>query len=285
MQKVQVGDVEVTALIDGNVRLPADMLFPEISQDDWAPFKPEFIDADGTLPLSLGAFLVRSGDHLTLVDTGVGVAATAFQLPSGGVAAGLQAQSVRPEDVNLVIITHMHADHVGGATVESEGTFRPLYPRARYCVDRMEWEYWLNDAQAKADPSMPPDLVAACAKPLQENGVLELTDGIHQPAPHLTVIPARGHTPGHCSVLVESEGKRLMIIGDAAHCPAQVCNPAWSIYAGVDKAEERRSRTALFDTIEREGMLVGAGHYFRCNFGRFVRRDGQRVFEPLEQTL
>lgn len=285
MQRMKVGACSVTALLDGEVRLPPEMLFPDIREDEWAPFRPGYVGADGLLPLSLGAFLIASRGEYALVDTGVGLAAESFGLPTGGIARDLDALGVRCEDVGLVILTHMHADHIGGSTIKAEGGFKPRYPNARYLIDREEWEYWVESGAGRDDPSLTPDLVTACAKPLRDSGQLVLTVGEHAPARHISVLPARGHTPGHCSVHVHDAGDDLMIVGDCAHCPAQVMNPNWSIYAGVDKDEERRSRDRVLDTIENGAMIMAAGHYFGANFGRLIRRDGKRVFEPLAADL
>lgn len=276
MQKRQVGDVEVFALVDGVVQLPVQMLFPEIAIGEWEPFRPEYVNNE-QIDLTIAGFLIRSKTHKVLVDTGSGVAASSLELPTGGIEAGLRSLGVGPGDIDLVILTHMHADHVGGCTHFVDGIHKPFFPEAHYLVDEKEWEYWTQDERARSDPNASPEIIDACARPLELSGQLVLTSGVHSPAPNITLVPAPGHTPGHLNVLVHSQGEQLLIVGDCLHCPAQIVNPEWSIYAGVDKEMERHSRHEVLHKIAAERMIMAAGHLVHANFGEVLKdREGLR---------
>jgi glyoxylase-like metal-dependent hydrolase (beta-lactamase superfamily II) len=105
--------------------------------------------------------------------------------------------------------------------------------------------------------------------------------GEHSITRELTAVPTPGHTPGHVSILVTSQGQRALVLGDAAHNPAQFEEPDWVSRADMDPELTRQTRRALLDRLEREDILVMAGHFEAPGFGRVVRLNGRRYWRGL----
>ncbi len=270
---MRVGNVEVRALSDGGFTPPPSRFMPDVPAEAWERYRAQHIDANGNLRLNLGCFLVRSGGQTILVDNGIGPRDT------GGIAGGrlmdeLKEAGVAPEDIDQVVITHMHFDHIGWNTVDRAGGPTPTFPRARYTIQRAEWDYWAKEESAKRT-------METLAYPVERAGQLSLVDPNHQPTPDLTMLSTPGHIPGHVCILIASGGEQAVILGDVAHTPVQVTEPDWSIAADVDQVRARQSRNALWDRIEAEGLRVAAGHFPPPNFGRFVRLEGRRTWQML----
>jgi len=117
--------------------------------------------------------------------------------------------------------------------------------------------------------------------PLADLGLVEFMDGEHSITRTLTAMPTPGHTPGHMSILVTSRGERALVLGDAAHNPVQIQEPDWVSRADMDPELTRQTRRKLVERLEREQILVAAGHFQAPGFGRIVRLDGRRYWRGL----
>ncbi|MBM3141168.1 MAG: MBL fold metallo-hydrolase [Chloroflexi bacterium] len=273
LHRTKIGDAELIALQDSWARVPAANFFPDATPAAWEPYR-EFLDAEGRITLNLGAWLVRSGGRLVLVDTGLGGRPTQMPLAEPtSLPAVLEAAGAKPADVNVVVFTHLHFDHTGWNTVDEGGRARPLFPNARHVVQRREWEYW-----TAADDRRAASRHDAVLAPLAQAGLLDLVDGEHAVTREVVTLPTPGHTPGHVSFVIASGGERAYLIGDAAHQPVQVSESDWCPGADVDKPLARTSRAALFDRIEREGALLASGHFPFPGLGRVATEGGRRVF-------
>src|SRR3989442_6107475 len=122
---------------------------------------------------------------------------------------------------------------------------------------------------------------AACVWPLAELGLVELMAGEHSITRELTALPTPGHTPGHVSLLITSRGERALVLGDAAHNPVQVHETDWVSRADMDPELTRQTRRALMERLEREAIIVAAGHFQAPGFGRIVRLEGRRYWHRL----
>jgi len=120
-----------------------------------------------------------------------------------------------------------------------------------------------------------------CVWPLEELGLVELMQGEHSITRELTAVPTPGHTPGHVSILITSGGERALVLGDAAHSPVQIHEPDWVSRADMDPELTRQTRRALLDRLEREEIIVAAGHFQAPGFGRIVRLQGRRYWQGL----
>jgi glyoxylase-like metal-dependent hydrolase (beta-lactamase superfamily II) len=253
-----VGSVELVPLVDAvGVLGELEELFPETS--DWDAERgrhPElFAGSQWRIPCT--SYLVRSGGTTLLVDTAVG--------PAGlwgwnaewedGLLPALAEEGAAPEDVDVVFLTHLHIDHVGWNLTWDGGSPRPLFPRARYLVQRSDWEAFA------ARPEEARVAFDRCVRPLADLGVAELLDGDRTLDPVLSVLHTPGHTPGSQSLLVRSGAAAVLLWGDVANHPAQVDRPDWG--PGSDALPEvaRQTRRRLLDRLETEAIWLAPSHF------------------------
>ena len=272
----QVGNATLVALQDSWATLSPAAFFGAVKAAAWEPYR-ELLDDDGNMLLNIGAWLVRSGGQTILIDTGIGGRPVRMPLrETTELPAVMRAAGVAPEEADIVVLSHLHFDHTGWNTVDTDGGPRPLFAGARYVVQRREWEHWTGGDSERQ--SVRYDDVLA---PLERADLLDLVDGEREITPELVAILTPGHTPGHMSLILASGGERAYVVGDVAHHPVQVTEPSWSPNADIDPRESAATRAALFDRIEREHALVASGHFAFPGLGRVIR-DGERLrFQPL----
>ena len=274
---VRVGDVEIMQLSDGILEFDLCNFFPTIPGEEWTQYE-SYLTHEHKVRFNLGSYLIRSAGRTILVDTGLGPRpADTPDVPWGELMRSFAASGVRPDEVNMVVMTHLHRDHVGWNVLREGQRYVPTFPNARYWRSRKDWETsHLPDVQPQRYPNAP-----TCVWPLEELGLIEFMDGEHSITRELTAVPTPGHTPGHVSILITSQGQRALVLGDAAHSPAQVEEPDWVSRADMDPELTRQTRKALLDRLEREQILVAAGHFESPGFGRIVRLDGRRYWRGL----
>ena len=258
-----VGSVELVSLTDGQGGGAPTAIFPTSISDVWPEEFPELIDGNGLIHPRYGSVALRSEGKLIVVDTGAGS-------PEGRLLGELEAKVVNRDEVDLVVLTHLHGDHIGGNLIDG----RPAFPNARYLVSRADWDYWtapnvLNDNSA----------VQEQAAPLEGLNVLDLIEGEFAVTGELTTLPTPGHTPGHISLVIQSAGERGFILGDVAHSPAQAEYTDWSSAFDIDSEMSLVTRRAIFDRLEADGSLISAGHMPEQGFGRLVREGGRRIWK------
>ncbi len=271
MKSITVGRGEITALTDvEGAFFRLDRIFPGVTQSQWEPYLRRypwaFADHE-TLIGRVGSYLLRCPDRTVLVDTGVGPQPMGV---GGGLLADLESAGVHVTDIDTVFLTHLHGDHLGWS-LRSDG--EPVFPEARYVTQAVEWEV------------SAPYLGRAIAA-LDELGVLDLLDGEEIVGEELTAIPTPGHSPGHSSLLVSSDGEQALVAGDAIVHPAQVAEPTWNVHFDMDKEQAARTREMLLAWLEADGITVAAGHIPGSGFGRVVRdggEDGRRYWLALEK--
>lgn len=284
--RLSIGNVEVLALSDAVVDYPWPLteIYPSVPLEAWAPYRERYPGAFGgenVYRSDYGCYLVHSGGRTILVDTGMGPAtaplAMAFQR-AGELLPKLRAAGVSPEEIELVVLTHLHPDHVGWALTPEGNTYRPTFPRARYLVHRADWEaFQIPEVQAH----FPFPYVDQTITPLQVLGVLELVEGEHRITDELTTLHTPGHTPGHMSILVASGGEHGVLLGDVAIHPAQITEPAWNTMFEMLPEVAIATRQRLLDRIEAEGLRVVACHFPEPGFGQVVRLAGRRSWQAL----
>jgi glyoxylase-like metal-dependent hydrolase (beta-lactamase superfamily II) len=260
-----VGNVTLVSLTDGHGGGAPTDVFPDSSIKVWRSEYADLLDESGGIRLRYGSLAVRSGGKLVIVDTGL-------QAPDGTLLRQMDQKGVDREAVDLVVLTHLHPDHVGWNM--SDG--RPTFPRARYLVPRDDWDYWSQPSVLK-DSAHVRDQVM----PLAELNVMDLIEGEYAVTDELTTIETPGHTPGHISLVIASGGQRGFILGDVVHSPAQAQHTDWNPGFDIDGATSRRTRHTVLDRLESDGSLVSSGHYPDPGFGRFVRVGGRRIWQGI----
>lgn len=275
--QMTVGNVNIMALSDGTFRGSAKETFSDVPDHVWGcgcstPSSAPMLDTN------LGSYLVRSGGRTLLVDTGVG------PLPAddGGSVWGLlmdefQAQGIDVNEVDVVFMTHLHFDHVGWNLRKEDGKYVPTFPRARYITSAIDWNFFRHQPDAEEKYFYRPDPV----EPMEDLGIVDLIEGEYHLTEELTAIPTPGHTPGHMSVLISSQGERGLILGDVAHHPLQVHETDWKNNADVDHDRARKTRQAVMKRVEEEGLKMAAGHFPAPGFGRIVRLNGKRYWQTM----
>lgn len=260
-----IGELQVTALFDGVIHLPRQRLsaieperFGELLQ---RRFVPETSDGVQT---AVNAYLVRTDKQLVLVDTG---AAQCFGPSLGHVQENLRQAGQAPEQVDVVLLTHAHPDHLCGL-LDGEG--RPAYPNATVWLATEDADFWLDPAsEAKVAESMRPMLQMArrAVAPYEATGRLrrfktgDFKAGDTLPA-GLTAVPSRGHTPGHTSYLFDGgKGERLLVWGDIVHFHAvQFVQPEASFEYDADRAQAIATRRALLKEVATKRWWVAGAH-------------------------
>ena len=284
-----VGNVEVSHLYDlvADMPMTLDQLFPTVPAEAWEPYRREYpglFGSGNTWRYHAGCYLVRSRGRTLLVDTGVGPSSLglATWLKTGGkLPDRLRAAGVSPEDVETVVFTHLHPDHVGWNLQRDGGQHRPTFPRARYVAHRADWETFHRLEVQRAMEGVAPGFVQETLTPLEALGVLDLADGERSLTEEVTALHTPGHTPGSMSLLITSGGERAIIVGDAVAHPAQVEHPDWGFAFDFDGEVALRTRNQLLERIEAEGLTMTACHFPEPGFGRVVRLEGHRVWQAL----
>ena len=256
---MKIGALEITPLVDGEFSAKPTDMYPSTTEIDWEPHK-RWLKHDGTLELSIGCFLVRTGDRRILVDAGLGtIKAPGFT--GGRLIDELAKVDLKPDDITDVVFTHLHFDHVGWATQHGE----IIFTSATYRCDTKDWVHFVG-----------PDETGEGARklaPITER--LETFDGQVTLAPGLDTLPTPGHTPGHTALVISSGTERVILLGDAAHCPMELEESEWEGLGDVDKALAKRTRNAMLDELEKPGTIASAAHFPGLEFGRVLRGEGK----------
>lgn len=267
----KIGDVEVVSLLDGEVAFPVlefAKFFDGASPEAIAPLNDKARMPAGGFPLLVSAFLVRSGDRLILIDTG---AADKFQPPHfGKVPAAIKAAGYQLSDVDTVLVTHMHGDHVGGLV---DGAGNALYPNAELVMSDVEHRFWTDDSNAARVAEVQKPFFAlskAVLAPYAKQ--IRLFSGTAEVAPGIVPVPLPGHTPGHTGFLINSGPGQLLVWGDALHVAAwQFDRPEWRMAFDIDAEAGVATRLRVLDMASAERLLVGGMHLPFPSFAHVAR--------------
>lgn len=239
--------------------------------------RPDFADEQGVLHLASHSFAVEVNGMKVLVDTGIGNgkprANPAWHNLDSDYESRLVAAGFAPESVDLVVLTHLHADHVGWNTRADGDGWVPTFPNARYLTTRTEWDYWAGVDMEEARRQMFRDSV----HPVHDAGLLDfidVTDGGTDIAPGLRLLPAPGHTPGQVAVELSSGDERALITGDSIHHPVQMSHPDLCSCVDIDPVRAVRTRTETLESLAGTSTLLIGSHFPPPTAGR-VQRQGQ----------
>ncbi|MBO9198601.1 MBL fold metallo-hydrolase [Rhizobium sp. 16-449-1b] len=265
--RLKVGAFEVTALSDGTLDLPADKLLSSSSEDTRNALAASHL----TVPVetSFNSYLINTGERLILIDTGGGAL---FGSRLGNLVANMKTAGYTPDQVDDVLLTHLHPDHVGGLV--KDGAL--VFPKAIVHADRHDSEYWLSD-ENKAKLGDPDGFFAgavASLRPYIEKDRFKAFDGDTQFFSGISATTAYGHTPGSIVYAIESEGKKLLVIGDLIHVGSvQFAKPEVTIAFDTDRAEAVETRRTVFEHAAQSGAILGGAHIAFPGLGT-VRANG-----------
>jgi glyoxylase-like metal-dependent hydrolase (beta-lactamase superfamily II) len=273
--RIAFGDVEIVRLLAGKIRVDGGAMFGVVPRSVWAAKAPP--DVENRVTLALNCYLVRAPDTTILLDTGVGPDlarrhADLYAYESGpGLLPALAELGLRPEDIDVVVHSHLHFDHCGGDTVRTAaGGWAPVFPRARYVVQRGEWDQAMDPVE-RDRPSYRPRRL----KVLAEAGRLALLDGDTTVAAGAEAVVLSGHTAFHQGVKIASGGRSFVYLADAVPTTAHIDLDAIMSY-DLYPVDTFNSKKALLARAEAEGWILGFGHDLARPFAR-LRRDGPRL--------
>ncbi|MCE0763500.1 MBL fold metallo-hydrolase [Pseudonocardia kujensis] len=275
LHSLQVGETKLTWIPDGIHHVRALEHYPKSTPEFWEVHS-QYIDENDWLVMSIGGLLVQTGGRNVVIDTGFGPRSVAdISVMSGGshhgdmfggeLLQGLASAGVPANNVDMVVLSHLHPDHIGWtSTVDADGNHTPTFVNADYLVGDVEWDYWSSGPVA-GRPGAPTKLELDSI-----SSRLTLLDGASTPAPGLTVMPTPGHTPGHLSFVVSSGEERVIVLGDAVHCPAEISDTEMDFVFDIDYDLARRSKEALIRELEQPGTHMAGGHFPDAVFGRLL---------------
>lgn len=274
MYRQNIGDVTIDAVTDGFIRFP--LTIPGADMARYA----EIGGFEGEIMLCpITTFVIRVGGRTIVVDTGMGpnmgrLGKMGMTGEVGLLPASLGAAGVPLDSVDTVVFTHLHSDHIGwNVSDDGSGGTVPTFPNARYVVHEVE----LANADTVAGRSDARRLV----HDLVDRGSIMPVPGDHEVAPGVHLSPTPGHTAGHVAILVYSGGQGAVITGDAAHHPGELEEPDVAPSGDFDREASARSRVALVERIEQEGLLVLGGHFPAPHGGHLTRVEGKRRWVSL----
>jgi glyoxylase-like metal-dependent hydrolase (beta-lactamase superfamily II) len=269
-----VGKVTITKIVELETVGSTRFILPLASNDEiqkmpW--LTPHFATGEGRLKMSIHALMLETPTRRIMVDTGLGNDKQGRNVPTWNNRTDpfldtLTKAGFPPDSIDTVLCTHLHVDHVGWNTTLVGGTWVPTFANARYLFGKIEYEHW-------RDHSDTPDKVAVFAdsvQPIAEAGKADLVPGDHRLSDEITLIPTPGHSPGHVSVHIRSDGETGLLTGDVAHHPCQMAHLDWSSTADSDPGQSAVTRRELFGRFADTPTLVIGGHFGAGH----IRRDG-----------
>ena len=233
---------------------------------------PHFANEEGRLKMSIHALVVETPSRRIVVDTGLGNDKQGRTVPTWNnrndpFLEKMADAGFPPDSIDTVLCTHLHVDHVGWNTRLVDGKWLPTFTNARYVFGTTEYEYW-------RDHSEEPDKIAVfndSVKPVVDAGLADLVASDYRLCNEITLIPTPGHSPGHMSLYIQSDGETGLLTGDVAHHPCQMAHVDWSSTADFDAVQSSATRRALFSRFADTPTLVIGGHF---SAGR-IQRDGE----------
>ncbi|SFJ44944.1 Glyoxylase, beta-lactamase superfamily II [Amycolatopsis sacchari] len=288
MHSITLGEVTVTRVWEyyGPVDMTPDVFFPDAPGEAWADHRswlvPQFLDGEtGIVNSAIQTWLLRSEGKTILVDTGVGndkerPYAAVWNRLDTDFLANLARAGVRPEDVDLVINTHLHIDHVGWNTYLQDRSWVPTFPNATYLIPKPDFDFWNPENEhptvlGRGNQNVFEDSVA----PVHQAGQTLLWDGSHRIDGNLRLDLAPGHTPGSSVLTLESGTDRALFVGDLMHNPVQIVHPDTNSCFCEDPGQARATRRKLLGWAADNNALVFPAH-FGGGGGAEVTRDGER---------
>jgi glyoxylase-like metal-dependent hydrolase (beta-lactamase superfamily II) len=279
MNSWQIGKVTITRVVEMEITGGSRFILPEATRDAIKPIEwltPHFADADGNLIMSIHALIIDTGERRIIVDTCIGNDKqrsipnwTNLQLPF---LADLQAAGYSRESIDTVLCTHLHVDHVGWNTMLVDGKWLPTFPNARYLMGETEYRYWDDAEKSDGNDPLNGGVMEDSVRPVFDAGLVDLVETSHRVCDEIYLEPTPGHTPGHVSVNIVSEGQHALITGDCIHHPCQMSQLDWCSSADYDRTISRNTRRHLLEQhVDSDTLIIGT--HFATPTAGYIRRD------------
>jgi len=251
-------------------------LYTNKEREDWKEHE-QFLDpCTGNYVNTLGGFLIRSGDRVIVLDTGIG-SKPMYPWLGGGFRSSLLSKGVAPGDVTDVVFSHLHLDHIGWAAQHG----KPFFSNATYRCDRRDWDFFVSP-----DYEMP-EWESSTSNPAEDSAAnrlapvasrMEFFEGSQGLFPGISTIESSGHTPGSTVLLLESGGEKGLLLGDLVHSEPELYDDNWDFVNHVDHDAGRESIEKIRKLILDEVIPFAAAHFTGMRWGRLTRN---RVGDPL----
>jgi glyoxylase-like metal-dependent hydrolase (beta-lactamase superfamily II) len=279
----KIGDVTLTRIEEQMMALPPAYLFPRASdelpaRDRWA------LDSDAQLRISIHALGIEEQGRKVIVDTCFGPGPLPEGMEAlcddGSFLGRLSDAGFGRPDVDVVICTHLHVDHVGWNTTIENGKRVPTFSNARYLMSRLEFEHW-NGASEEQRRAGGVVMFDDAVTPLADHGVIDLPELPHRLSEAIELVPTPGHSPGHLSVRITSRDQTAFITGDCAHSPIQFAEPDWFAMNDTDPEASSSTRHRLISELVDRPVLIIGTHFPPPTAGHLVTTDTGVHFRPL----
>ncbi|KJC43179.1 MBL fold metallo-hydrolase [Bradyrhizobium sp. LTSP857] len=279
----KVGRVKITKMVELETVGSTRFILPLASNDEVQKLPwliPDFATEEGRLKMSIHSLVVETPSQRIVVDTGLGNDKQGRSVPiwnnrTTPFLEMMSAAGFPPDSIDTVLCTHLHVDHVGWNTKLVDGKWVPTFPKARYVFGRTEYEHWRDHSTAPDKQAVFNDSV----KPIVDADRADLIPSDHQLCEEISMIATPGHSAGHMSVLIRSEGEQGLLAGDVAHHPCQMAHLDWSSTPDFDQTQSAATRRELFARFADTPTLVIGGHFSAGH----IRREGDAFrFEALQ---
>jgi len=279
VQLFSIGNIRLAKVVESLEPTSPRFLYVDKRKEDFDPhldwLQPHFVDAEKRILLSIHTFLIQTTHHTIVIDTCIGNDKQNLEFPNWNARQGLflrdlAAVGCAPESVDYVFCTHMHIDHTGWNTRLRDGRWTTTFPNATYLFNKREWEHWQDDPSPADHAVVQQNIV-----PIIEAGQVQWVENSWGIDDEVTLMPTPGHTPGHCSVHLRSNGQEAIITGDMLVHPVQIAEPQWSQQADVDKALAIETRTQFIDRYCDSATLI-LGTHFNTPTGIYIVSQGER---------
>jgi glyoxylase-like metal-dependent hydrolase (beta-lactamase superfamily II) len=272
MSEIKLGDVTVARVEETHGPImPAGVFFPTIPAEAWREqhdmLVPDHLgEHDDLVHTAMQTWVLRSDGRTILIDTGVGddkdrPAVEPWHRQRSGYLSRLAAAGVRPDDVDLVVNTHLHADHIGWNTRLAGGAWVPTFPNATYLMPAADFRYWDPANNSAVAGGVNENAFEDSIAPIAAAGQLRLWEDHHVIDANLTLLAAPGHTPGSSVVMLNSGADRALFAGDLMHTPLQLAHPEHDSCFCLDPAQARSSRRRLLGWAADNNALVLPAHF------------------------
>lgn len=287
----KLGEVEILRVEESHgPGFQPNQLLPDWSQDAIAPHKSWLVpayydDAKDRLISSVHSWVLKTRHHTIVIDTCAGnhkhrPEQPRFHMLDRPYLANLAAAGIRPDEVDFVLCTHLHVDHVGWNTRLDNGRWVPTFPNARYVFSKTDRDYF-DPARSEIGKLERNALVFNDSLlPILEAKQDMVVDGVHELGDGLTIEPAPGHSPGHVLIKLASQGDEGLFIGDIMHHPMQIYEPGWSSAFCSDPQQARVTRRRVLEHACTQGSILYPGHFGGPHIGRIGERPGGFSYRP-----
>ncbi len=264
--RFRLGTIEITVVSDGTLAFPAETLWGDRAEDARGLLTSTF-QPSRPVKLQINTILVNTGDKLVLIDAGCGV--DKFQKTTGGLIGNLAAAGYAPGDIDMVLLTHAHFDHLWGISDAKNASL--LFPSAEFVASETEVAFWSAPDLVRKLPPVQKPLVTQVNLKLASPRLRLIKAGA-EVAPGVTTLDTSGHTPGHMSVHISSGSEEMLLSGDViVNSAVSFLHPEWPFDFDLDVPQGTKTRMAFLDRAAADKTLVSSYHLPFPGFGHVVR--------------